>query len=262
VKAGVAILIAFVLIALGADLIAGPHGLVPFGPLDQPHDLSPVLQAPSRVHWLGTDDLGRDVFSRLVHGARVACALGVVTVALYVLLGAAIGLCCALSRVADLALGRLIDAALCIPALLLVLAIQGTHGPGGLVAVAVAIALAEWPHAARLVRAEALRVAALPHVLAARAIGASRWRVLVVHVLPLALAPLGVVASFGLAQAVLIEAALGTLGFGLAAPTPSWGELLAQAAVHPRWWLAGPPTIAIALVVLGARLSTRSGEGS
>jgi peptide/nickel transport system permease protein len=147
-----------------------------------------------------------------------------------------------------------IEAALCVPPLFLLLAVMGLSGGGSLVHVALVIALAEWPHAARLVRAEALRVAASPHVLAARGLGAGPVRVARVHVLPLSLSPAIVLASFGLGQAVLYESALGLLGFGVPPPTASFGELLAQGFAQPRAWLIAPPTVAIALLVLGARL--------
>jgi peptide/nickel transport system permease protein len=122
------------------------------------------------------------------------------------------------------------------------------------------IALAEWPQAARLVRIEALRVATLEHVLAARSLGAGPLRIGARHVLPLALGPLWVLAGFGLGQAVLFESALSFLGFGIAPPTASWGELLAEAAVHPVPWLLLPPTFAIAWTVLAARLVVEGRE--
>jgi peptide/nickel transport system permease protein len=138
--------------------------------------------------------------------------------------------------------------------------VQGLSGSGSIAQVAIVIALAEWPQAARLVRVEALRVAVAEHVVAARALGAGPLRVGFVHVLPLALGPLRVLAGFGLGQAVLFESALSFLGFGVAPPTASWGELLAQAMSHPQPWLMWPPAAAIALTVLGARLIVE-GEG-
>jgi peptide/nickel transport system permease protein len=240
------------LAARGATLVRTP---IPFSPLAQrPGGRLARLAAPSGEHLLGTDDRGRDVAARLVHGARVACVVGPIAVVLYLMLGAAIGVACAASRRLDLLLARLIDAGLAIPSLLLLLLIQGLSGGGSFVQVALVIAVAEWPQAARLVRAEALRVAAAEHVVAARALGAGRLRVASVHVLPLALGPLWVIAGFGLGQAVLFESALSFLGFGVAPPTASWGELLAQASVNPRPWLIVPPAIAIAITVAAARL--------
>lgn len=229
---------------------------IPYGPTAQrPGGTLAPLAPPCRAHLLGTDDRGRDVAARLAHGARVACVVGPLAVLLYLALGALVGIACAARRWLDMLLARIIEASLSIPALLLVLAVQGLRGNGSAVQLALVIALAEWPVAARLTRAEALRVVASPHVLAARGLGASAARIAWHHVLPLALGPARALAAFGLGQAVLFEAALGVLGFGVAPPTASWGELLAQALQHPRWWLVLPPSLSIAAVVLGARLS-------
>src|SRR5439155_21037474 len=128
-----------------------------------------VLAPPSRAHWLGTDDRGRDVAARLVHGTRVALAVGLVAVLLYVALGLAVGVAAALGPRADLVRGRVIEVGLTFPALFPVLAIQGLTATASIVEVGLAIALTQWPHVARLVRAEALRGMASPHVEAARA---------------------------------------------------------------------------------------------
>ena len=236
----------------GAIVIATP---IPYGPLaHRPGGVMRALAPPSAQHWLGTDDRGRDVAARLVHGARVACLVGPLAVLIYVGIGALVGAACAASALFDAVASRVIEAGLGIPALFLLLAIQGLSGRGGVLDVALSIALAEWPLAARLVRAEALRIAAGDHVLAARAIGASSARVALRHVMPLALGPAIVLASFGIGQAVLFEGALGMLGFGIAPPTASWGELLAQAMAHPKPWLIAPPSIEIGLVMLSSRL--------
>ncbi|HEY1584727.1 MAG TPA: ABC transporter permease subunit, partial [Polyangia bacterium] len=138
---------------------------------------------------------------------------------------------------------------------LLLLAIQGVTSRTSLAEVAFAIAITQWPYVARLTRAEALRVAASPHVEAARAVGAGRARILGVHILPLAATPALTAAAFGIGNAVLFETALTFLGFGVPPPTASWGELLAQAqASGLRPWLLLPPTVAIAAVVLACNL--------
>lgn len=291
-RAGLAWLCGLVLVALAADLVASdlplacrrqgrlyllpclthPAALdreappaaddwllptpIPFGPLEQhPHGVTDVLAPPSRAHWLGTDDRGRDVAARLVHGSRVAVVVGPIAVALYVLLGIAVGALASLGRAADLVLGRAIEVGLLFPTLLLLVAVQGLTSSLSLAEVTLAIALTQWPHIARLTRAEALRVATLPHVEAARALGAGRARLLRRHVLPLALAPVATAAAFGVGQAVLFESALTFLGFGVPPPTASWGELLAQAqASGLRPWLLWPPSLAIALVVLACNL--------
>ncbi|MDB4965538.1 MAG: Dipeptide transport system permease protein DppC [Myxococcales bacterium] len=229
---------------------------IPYGPYEQhPGGVTAVLAPPSRSHWLGTDDRGRDVAARLVHGTRAALLVGPFAVALYVLLGLAVGVAATLGRTADFLLGRAVEVGLMFPTLLLLLAIQGVTSSTSLLEVALAIAVTQWPHVARLTRAEALRVAASPHIEAARAVGAGRARILALHLLPLAATPALTTAAFGVGQAVLFETALTFLGFGAPAPTASWGELLAQAqASGLQPWLLVPPTLAIALVVLSCNL--------
>jgi len=246
---GLAVLVVVVVAAACADLM-------PYGPDEQhPGGISAVLAPPSRAHWLGTDDRGRDVASRLVHGARVAVVVGPLAVALYVLGGMLVGLAAALGRRVDFVVGRIVDVGLLFPTLLVLLAIQGVTSSTSLLEVALAIALTQWPYVARLTRAEALRVAALPHVEAARAVGAGRARILGVHILPLAATPALTAAAFGIGQAVLFETALTFLGFGVPPPTASWGELLAQAQASGLVpWLLLPPTIAVAAVVLACNL--------
>jgi peptide/nickel transport system permease protein len=229
---------------------------VPYGPLAQhPGGITAVLAPPSRAHWLGTDDRGRDVAARLIHGTRVALSVGPLAVALYLALGLLVGVAASLSRASDLALGRAIEIGLTFPTLFLLLAIQGLSARASLLEVGLAIALTQWPHVARLVRAEALRVTASPHYEAARAVGAAPLRLALVHVLPLAASPALVAAAFGVAQAVLVETALTFLGFGVPPPTASWGELLAQAqATGLPAWLLVPPTITIAAMVIACNL--------
>jgi peptide/nickel transport system permease protein len=254
---GLGVLVALVLVAAAADLIArDAHTLIPYGPEEQhPGGVTAVLSPPSRAHWLGTDDRGRDVAARLVHGTRVALLVGPFAVGLYVLLGLLVGVAATLGRTVDFVLGRAVEVGLMFPTLLILLAIQGVTSSTSLLEVALAIALTQWPHVARLTRAEALRLAASPHVEAARAVGAGRARIVGVHILPIAALPALTTAAFGVGQAVLFETALTFLGFGVPAPTASWGELLAQAqASGLQPWLLAPPTVAIALVVLSCNL--------
>jgi peptide/nickel transport system permease protein len=248
-RAGLVILAAFALAAALADLM-------PYGPDEQhPGGISAVLAPPSAAHWLGTDDRGRDVAARLVHGTRVAFAVGPLAVAVYVALGLLVGVAAALGRRADFVIGRVVDVGLLFPTLLLLLAIQGVTSQTSLAEVALAIALTQWPYVARLTRAEALRVAAAPHVEAAHAVGAGRARILAVHILPLAATPALTAAAFGIGHAVLFETALTFLGFGVPPPTASWGELLAQAqASGLKPWLLVPPTVAVAALVLACNL--------
>jgi peptide/nickel transport system permease protein len=234
-------------------MIAPP---IPYSPLAQhPGGVTEVLSPPSGAHWLGTDDRGRGVAARLVHGTRVALAVGPLAVLLYLVVGAAVGVAAALGRRLDLVLSRLIEIGLTFPTLFLLLAIQGFSSRASLVEVGLAIALTQWPQVARLTRAEALRVAASPHVEAARALGATPVTVAARHILPLAFGPALVAAAFGIAQAVLFETALSFLGFGVPPPTATWGELLAQAqASGLRLHLLLPPTAAVALTVVACNL--------
>jgi peptide/nickel transport system permease protein len=233
-------------------MIAPP---VPYGPLAQhPGGVSAPLEAPSRAHWLGTDDRGRDVLARLIHGTRVALVVGPLAVAVYLFLGVAVGLAASRGGWVDLVLGRLVEVGLTFPTLFLLLCIQGLTARASLVEVGLAIALTQWPDIARLTRAEALRVRALGHVESARAIGVPPLRLVLVHVLPLAVAPALVQAALGIGQAVLFETALSFLGFGVPPPTASWGELLSQAqATGFPPWLLWPAALLVAAVVLACQ---------
>lgn len=224
---------------------------IPYGPLaGNPGGVTALLQPPSRTHLAGTDDRGRDVAARLVHGAHTALVVGGAAVLLFVLFGVACGLACAASPVLDLVLGRLVEIGLIFPSYFLLLCVQGAlalRGPPSLLSVAAAIALTRWPQVARVVRAEALRQVASPHVEAARAIGAGPLAIARRHVLPLAAGPVLVAAAFGFGQAVLLEAGLSFLGLGVPPPTPSWGELLAEAHANGlplQLWIG--PALAIA----------------
>ena len=243
--------------ARGAFILPTP---IPYGPLAQhPGGVTAVLEPPSGAHWLGTDDRGRDVAARLVHGTRVAAVVGPIAVALYVLLGVVVGVAAAQRRAADLVLGRVVEIGLTFPTLFLLLCVQGLTGSTSLAEVALAIALTQWPHVARLCRAEALKAAASPHVEAARALGASSLRIAWKHIAPEAIAPALVAGAFGVAQAVLFETALTFLGLGVPPPRASWGELLAQAqASGLKWWLLAPPTLAVAATVIGCNLAADS----
>jgi peptide/nickel transport system permease protein len=227
---------------------------IPYGPLAQhPGGESAVLASPSRAHLLGTDDRGRDVAARLIHGARMTVAIALPATALALLVGIVLGVGGALGRRRDLVAGRLIELGLTFPTLFLLLALQGLRDRSSAVDVAIALGLTQWPEIARLTRAEALAQMASPHVEAARAIGCTPLRLATVHVLPLSLGAARVAAAFGLARAVFFEAALDFLGIGVPPPTASWGELLVQAqAAGGKAWLLLPPTVAIAAVALAS----------
>lgn len=262
-----AVLGALLALAAAADLLApdlpGPRATgARFASPNTP-SLGERLQPPSAAHPFGTDGLGRDVLARLVHGARVTLAVALGAAALSTLLGVLVGLLAASSLWwLDGLLSRATAALLSIPPLFLVLAVMGLRGDAGPEQLALVLGCTGWAGVARMVRAEVLRVRTLDFVLAAKALGYSRARVLGRHVLPNALASTWASLPFVVASAAFAESALSFLGFGVAPPTPSWGGLLMQAheyAVCPgAWWLSLFPGVALfALLAACARL----GEG-
>ncbi len=215
----------------------------------------PPPWGPDESHWLGTDELGRDVLARVVHGARVSLFVAFFTVLVAVLVGVLLGAVAGyFGGVVDAALSRLLEVMTTFPTvffLIALLSVLRTHSLWPLVLV---LGLTRWTDIARLVRAEVLKLKRLEFVLAARAMGASHTRILALHLVPNALGPVLVSATFGIASAVLLETALSFLGIGVAPPTASWGELLTQAHRYlltpGAWWLAVFPGLAIALTVL------------
>jgi peptide/nickel transport system permease protein len=242
---------------LRRDLAATGKGwavypLIPFGPNQtQPGGALDLNVGPGTgAHLLGTDDVGRDVAAQLVHGARVALLVGLVAVLLYVLIGVVLGALAGYLRgPVDHLVSWGVAVMLTFPTFLLILVIQGLVSAQSLWGVMLVIGLTGWAGVARLVRGEVLRVGALPFVEAARGLGASHGRILLVHVLPHALGPVAVAATFGMASAILVETGLSFLGFGPDAP--SWGRLLAAAQLNrPAWWLTVFPGLAIFVTVL------------
>ncbi len=256
-----ALLLLFPLVALLAPLLAhgpsgGPGGLrapIPWDPGEP--DLDARLRPPGADHWLGTDDLGRDVLARLVHGARVSTGVGLLAAALSIAVGALAG---ALAGVAGGATDRgvlfLVEVVQAFPPLVLVAA-GAAFFPPAAATIAVLVAATSWPDSARLVRAQARRLVRAPFVDAARAGGASATRILFRHVLPGALAPALATAPYVLGAAVLTEAGLSFLGLGTPPPAPSWGRALADAreSLGSAWWCAAAPAAALFLFVLSAR---------
>jgi len=219
---------------------------VPFGPTRV--DLSQSLVPPGRRHLLGTDELGRDVASRLIHGARLSLYVGAAGTLLALLVGLGLGgLAGFYGGRTDRLVSALIDVALCFPSLLLALALVAVTGARGVWTLAAVVAATRWARIARYARGEFLRLRDTQLVGAARASGASDLRILGNHVLPNALAPVLVTAAFSAAGAVMLEAALGFLGLGLAPPTPSWGGILADARITgaSAWWLSVFPGLMI-----------------
>jgi peptide/nickel transport system permease protein len=242
-------IIAFALIALfGACALLAPI-LAPYDPLVQ--DLGSRLRPPSSEHWLGTDSLGRDIASRILYGARISLIIGVVVVTSAGVVGTAIGLVAGyVGGLVDEALMRLTEIFLAFPALILAMAIAGALGPS-LTNAIIAIAAVTWAVYARLVRGQILSLRQREFVEAARAIGASRTRIVVRHLLPNALAPLMIQASFDLGSSIIAAAGLSFIGFGAQPPTPEWGVMISEGRnyISTQPWLSLFPGLAILLAV-------------
>ena len=225
-------------IAIAAPLIA---------PNPYKTDLIHRLSPPDSQHRLGTDDLGRDVLSRMIHGARVSLAVGFAATALSLIVGSFFGAIAGYyGGAADWIVSRLIEIVLCFPFLFLVLGIVALFQPS-MATIMIALGLTSWTTEARYVRGEFLRVREMEFAQAARASGASDARIIFRHLLPNALAPVLVSASFGVANAILVESALSFLGLGVSVPTPSWGSILsvAETFIDYAWWLVLFPGLAI-----------------
>jgi ABC-type dipeptide/oligopeptide/nickel transport system permease subunit len=213
---GLAVVSLLLLIAIFAPLIA------PYGPDEQ--DLYAVLAAPSMAHWLGTDNLGRDLLSRLIYGSRVSLFFGLGSTAISALLGAMIGLVAGYrGGLTDAAIMRLTDAFLCFPPLVFILAVTAALG-AGLHNLVLSFALFGWTGFARIMRGQVLLVRELPFVEAARAAGLPPWRIMLMHVLPNTLAPIIVAVTITVGLAILTESGISFLGLGVQPPTASWGK--------------------------------------
>lgn len=243
-------------ILLGAFLLAAIVGpwLAPYAP--DAHDLDNILQAPSAAHWLGTDENGSDLFSMLLHGARLALFTAGATVAICMITGTLIGACAGyLGGIFDEVVMRIVDILLAFPGILLNLAIVALVQKPSLEFVVVALAINGWVGYARVARGQTLSVRERDYVTAARAAGAGLPRILVRHIIPSITGPLIVQATFGFGGVILVEASLSFLGLGPAIAY-TWGSMLSQGTTY--LWrslhLAAVPGVAIAVVVLGANL--------
>ncbi len=249
------------LILVGITLLAAllaPY-LTAFGPNDL--HLYDVLREPGATFWLGTDGLGRDVFTRLLYGARTSLSVGLVAVGLATGLGILIGTAAGMGpRWLDAALMRATDVMLCFPTIFLILAVIAFLTPS-LMNVMVVIGATGWMGIARLVRAEVMSLRGRSFVEAATLAGSSNRRKAWKHILPNALPPVITSMSLGLAGAILTEAGLSYLGLGVQPPTPSWGAMLTEgkAVIEAAWWLITFPGLAIIFAVLGFTLLAESG---
>ncbi len=249
----------------GLALVLGMFAVSVLAPWLAPYDpgfidLNAVLEPPSRAHWLGTDPLGRDVLSRIIYGSQVSLKVGFVSVGLATLIGLLVGsLAGFYGGWVDFVVMRFVDLMLCFPSFFLILAVIAVLEPS-IWNIMVVIGLTSWMGVARLVRAEFLSLREREFVLAARALGASDFRLIWRHMLPNALAPVMVSATLGVAGAILTESALSFLGLGVQPPTPSWGNMLTAGkdSIEIAWWLSVFPGLAILITVMSYNLL---GEG-
>jgi len=239
----------------GADV---RYTLVPYS--DNDHDFDSVLMAPDEYHWLGTDEQGRDVLSRMIHGARISLSVGLVAVSLYTLIGIFIGSIMGyFGGMLDMILSRVIEVLICFPTFFLVLTLLAVFGPS-IWNIMLVIGLTGWTGIARLVRGDFFKLRDQDFVVACESQGMKVSRTIFRHILPNALAPVMVTATFGIASAILIESSLSFLGFGVQPPTPSWGDILSQSRdfMDIAWWLTIFPVLAIFITITSYNLV---GEG-
>ncbi|MCI0547698.1 MAG: ABC transporter permease [Candidatus Rokubacteria bacterium] len=243
VAGGITVLL-LCLVAIFADVIAPqPYTKADFGA---------IYQFPSREHLLGTDQLGRDVLSRMIYGARVSMLVGLGAQVIVVLIGVPIGLLSGyLGGRVDLFLTRFVDVMYAFPRLLFVILVMSMLG-AGLMNIFIALGLTGWVGIARQTRAQVLSLKEKEFVEGARALGAGFWRVMGRHVLPGALTPIVVSITFGIPEAIFTEAALSFIGVGINPPTPSWGQMVGenQQFLRSYWYLCVFPSIAIAVTML------------
>jgi peptide/nickel transport system permease protein len=250
-----------ILLVLGAAAVSAPW-LAPMDPLAQPdilrtRYLSPFTTGPDGImRWLGTDQLGRDLLSRLLYGARVSLSVGLLAALLAAVVGLGVGAAASLSRgAAGRVLMALTDAALALPRLVLLLALVALFDPNPVLVVLV-LGATGWMPVARLARAELLAALSRPYAEAALGAGAGRPRVLFQHLLPNVLTPLIVATALGVGNAITLEAGLSFLGLGIPAPAPSWGNMIASGrdALVQAPWVATLPGLAVVAAVVACSL--------
>jgi len=249
--AGLALVVAFLVVALvGPWIVPYPEDATGTVHLDR------KLQAPSRAHWFGTDEVGDDVYTRVVLGARLSLQIGLVITVVAALIGVPLGVVAgsvrgALSEI----IMRVTDIFLAVPALVLAVAVVAALGPG-IVNAIIAVALVWWPGYVRLVQGKALAISQETYVEAARAVGMGRVRIVFVHVLPNCLSPIVIKASMDMGTAILTAASLGFIGLGAQPPFPEWGAMISHGRNYlpTWWWYSAFPGLAIYLTVLGFNL--------
>jgi len=241
--AGAVVVVAWVLLAALAPAIS------PYDPIEQ--DVYHRLGAPSRAHWLGVDELGRDVLSRVLYGGRVSLPVAAAVVAVAAVFGTLFGGIAGFAGqwVDGLAM-RLVDMVLAFPSLILAMAIAAALGPS-IQNSMLAMLLVWWPPYARLARGQVLALRTREYVIAARGLGLPEHRILLRHVLPNAFAPLTVMMTMDFGTAIIITAALSFLGLGAVPPTPEWGSMVAEGReLISQWWISSFPGVAIFMVAM------------
>lgn len=249
--AGIAPAIGLAIIFIGA--IAAPL-LAPYSPITM--DIAHTFAPPSSQHWLGTDQLGRDVLSRVMWGGRVSLGIAAVAVALAAITGGLAGMMAGYrGGVVDAIIMRLAEIQFSLPAIILALVLAGAIGPGVVNLVAV-LTLANWARFARVIRSEAVAVRTRDFVLVSRLAGASQWRVIMRHILPNVRSTFIVLATLDIGLIVILEATLSFLGLGVQPPIPSWGSMIAdgRSFLDRGWWIVGAPGIVLMLTVLCSNL--------
>ncbi len=250
---------------IGGVIVAALFIVAIFAPVIAPHDPANIntknmLAPPSLKHLCGTDDLGRDVFSRMVFGARISLTVGFVAIGIATIIGLLIGAVAGyFGGWIDDVLMRFVDLMLTIPTFFLILAVIAFLEPN-IYNIMIVIGLTGWMSVARLVRAEFMALKKRDFVMAAKAIGVSDIVIMLRHIMPNAMAPVLVSATLGVAGAILTESALSFLGIGVQPPTPSWGNILTLGKdnIEFAWWLSAFPGLAILITVMGYNLL---GEG-
>ncbi|MCI5724764.1 MAG: nickel transporter permease [Fusobacterium gastrosuis] len=247
---GLVILIILVVLALFADVIADYETVV----IKQ--NLSNRLVPPNSENWLGTDEFGRDIFARLIHGARVSLKVGILAVGLSIIIGGTLGAIAGFyGGYIDNVIMRIMDIFLAVPSILLAIAIVSALGPS-IINLMIAISISSVPRYARIVRASVLSIRDQEFIEAAKAIGASNARIIFKHIIPNSLAPVIVQGTLGVASAILSTAGLSFIGLGIQPPDPEWGSMLSGGRQYLRyaWWVTTFPGVAIMITILSLNL--------
>ena len=247
---GMVVVVGLYLVALLAPLLA------PYDPIAQGDLVASGYLSPNAEHWLGTDQFGRDILSRILFGARISLAIGFIAVAIAIVLGSLLGAIAGyLGGAIDAVIMRFTDMVMAFPRLVLLIMIIALFEPS-ITLIILVLGLTQWPGTARLVRGEVLSLREQEYVQAARALGFGRSRIILRHLIPNVLAPVIVAATLGIGNTIVLEAGLSFLGMGVQPPTPSWGTLVADGRQNllGAWWVATFPGLAIVVTVLAFNL--------